>query len=86
MLAKVGVDFAFRNVFGGNHVCFFDNSTLAAALSSAGFKVRSIWKFPYDPRRPGMRISLANLVIIRVVEELGRPFGAVFRMIAFARK
>jgi len=86
MLVRVGVDFAFRNIFGSNHVCFFDDCTLAAALNSAGFKVRSMWKFPYDPRRPGMRMSLANLVIIRAVEELGRPFGAVFRMIAFARK
>jgi len=86
ILATVGVDFAFRNIFGGNHVCFFDDYTLTAALRAADFQIRGMWKFPYDPRRPGMRVSLANLAIIRAVEELGRPFGAVFRMIVFARK
>lgn len=85
-LARGGVDFAFRNIFGDNHVCFFDDHTLTTALVSTGFEVRTMRKFPYDPQRPGMRISPAKLCIIRAVEELGRPFGAVFRMIAFAQK
>jgi 2-polyprenyl-3-methyl-5-hydroxy-6-metoxy-1,4-benzoquinol methylase len=85
-LASMGVDFAFRNIFGGNHVCFFDDRTLADALKSTGFTIRRMWKFPYDPRRPGMKVSPINLAVIRTIEELGRPFGAVFRMVAFARK
>jgi len=85
-LAKVGFSYPYRNIFGGNHVCFFDDRSLLRALASVGFPVRMLWKFPYDPRRPGQKVSLASLAVVRAAEELGRPFGAMFRMIAFARK
>jgi 2-polyprenyl-3-methyl-5-hydroxy-6-metoxy-1,4-benzoquinol methylase len=86
LLAALGSDYAFRNIFGGNHLCFFDDRTLPAALQATGFRVRKLWRFPYDPRRPGMPVSLASLCVVRAVEELGRPFGAVFRMVAYAQK
>lgn len=86
LMEKIGIDFAIHEIFGGNHVCFFDDRTLPAALHSVGFKMLSLWKFPYDPKRPGQEISLANLAIVTAVEWLGRPFGMVFRMMAYAQK
>jgi 2-polyprenyl-6-hydroxyphenyl methylase / 3-demethylubiquinone-9 3-methyltransferase len=57
LLAAGGLDFAFRNVFGGNHVYFLDDRTLMKSLRSTGFHVRDMWTFPYDARRPGMEVS-----------------------------
>jgi 2-polyprenyl-3-methyl-5-hydroxy-6-metoxy-1,4-benzoquinol methylase len=86
LMAKIGMNFAIHEIFGGNHVCFFDDHTLPAALHSVGFKMRYLWKFPYDPNRPGQKVSLVNLAIVTAVEWLGRPFGLVFRMVAYAQK
>ncbi len=85
-LSALKIDFAFQGIFGENHVSFFDDRTLCRALHDAQFTLRRMWKFPYDPRRPGTTVSVPSLVAIRAVEELGRPFGAVFRMVAYARK
>ncbi|MFQ5654511.1 MAG: class I SAM-dependent methyltransferase [Planctomycetota bacterium] len=86
LLARARLDLAIREIFGRNHVCFFDAQTLVSALNRAEFELRRMWRFPYDPRRPGGEISLASLALVSAVEWMGRPFGRVFRMVAFARR
>lgn len=84
-LARLGIGVPVREIFGGNHVAFFDDRTLPAALDRAGFTVRLLRRAPYDPRRPGQPISSASLLAVTVAERLGQPFGRVFRMTAYAR-
>ena len=84
-LRALGAGFAVREIFGGNHVCFFDDRTLPTALQNSGFSDRQIRVFSYDPTRPGQPVSPANLVAVAAVEQLGRPFGRMFRMLAYAR-
>ena len=88
LLAKVlnslGADFAIKEIFGGNHLTFFDDRTLPAALDKAGFSLREVKLSPYDPSRPGQPISLVSLVAVALVEQAGRPFGRMFRMLTYA--
>jgi 2-polyprenyl-3-methyl-5-hydroxy-6-metoxy-1,4-benzoquinol methylase len=85
-LQVLGAPFAVREIFGGNHVCFFDDRSLPLALQRAGFSVDAVRLFPYDPSRPGGPISRVALAAVTAVEWLGRPFHRTFRMLAFATK
>lgn len=85
LLHRLGMERPVEEVFGSNHVVFFDDRTLPALLTRAGFRVERLWRFPYDPRRPGQPISPLELAAVAGVELAGWPFGRVFRMVAFAR-
>src|SRR5262249_19284230 len=84
-LYGLGLKFAVREIFGSNHVGFFDDRTLSAALQRAGFVTRKLDLFPYDPSRPGQYVSPVSLAAVTVVERLGQPFGRMFRMLAYAQ-
>ena len=84
-LRTVGLDFGVNAVFGCNHLGFFDNVTLPNAIEKSGFALRRLVLSPYDPRRPGQSISLVNLAVMTAVEQLGRPFQRMLRMLAYAR-
>lgn len=86
LLSHAGKDFAVREIFGRNHVAFFDDRTLGRALGDAGFVVESIVRSRYDPRRPGQPISTLELGAVTSLELLGTPFGRVFRLLAHARR
>lgn len=86
LMEKFGAGFAVEEIFGSNHVCFFDTHTLPAAIEGAGFKTDSVWKFPYNPRRAALNISLPSLAAATVTDWVGYPFGAVFRMVHYAHK
>jgi 2-polyprenyl-3-methyl-5-hydroxy-6-metoxy-1,4-benzoquinol methylase len=85
-LQAVGAPFAVREIFGGNHVCFFDDRSLLLALRGAGFSVDAVRLFSYDPSRPGAPVSRATLAAVTAVEWLGSPFHRSFRMLAIATK
>ena len=82
----VGIRYPDGEIFGRNHVCFFDDRSLPLALRQAGLAVRLQRQFPYDPSRPGQYVSPLNLAAVTVVEWLGKPFDRVFRMVAYAQK
>jgi 2-polyprenyl-3-methyl-5-hydroxy-6-metoxy-1,4-benzoquinol methylase len=84
LLNGLGIRFAIEDIFGGNHVCFFDAGSLTNALRRQGFSLRSIGFFPYDPARPGGPISPVSLAAVRAAEWLGKPFGRMFRMVVHA--
>jgi 2-polyprenyl-3-methyl-5-hydroxy-6-metoxy-1,4-benzoquinol methylase len=90
MLAKalhaLGAGVAVREIFGGNHVCFFDDRSLPLALLAEGFTVDALRLFPYDPSRPGGPVSRASLAAVTAVEWLGKPFNRTFRMLALATR
>jgi 2-polyprenyl-3-methyl-5-hydroxy-6-metoxy-1,4-benzoquinol methylase len=86
LLHAVGIHYPIREIFGRNHVCFFDDRSLPLALKKTGFAVRVLRQFPYDPSRPGQDISPLNLAAITAVEWLGKPFNRVFRMLVYARR
>jgi len=86
LLAAGGIRYPIRQIFGRNHVCFFDDRSLAQALARAGFAVRHQRQVPYDPRRPGQYVSPLNLAALTAVDWLGRPFGRAFRLLVYARK
>ena len=86
ILEKIGIRFPVREIFGSNHVCFFDTKTLPKAIEAAGFQVDSVWKFPYDVSRSGQPMSLLNLIVATLSDWIGYPFGTVFRMVHYARK
>lgn len=85
-LNRVGVDFAVREIFGGNHVCFFDDRSLPDTLRRERLSLESLTLFPYDPARPGGPISRLSLAAVTAVERLGAPFQRMFRMLAVATK
>jgi hypothetical protein len=74
-----------NEIFGSNHICFFDDRSLPFALQTAGFTVRRLSLFPYDPERPGQPVSLLSLATVTAVEQLGRPFNRMFRLLVYAR-
>jgi len=86
LLDRMGVHYPVEEIFGRNHICFFDDRSLPLALSRAGFAVDSLKQSPYDPARPGQEISALNLAAVAFVEWLGRPFGRGFRMLASAHR
>jgi 2-polyprenyl-3-methyl-5-hydroxy-6-metoxy-1,4-benzoquinol methylase len=86
LLKRVGVTYPAEEIFGRNHVCFFDDRTLKTALENAHLSVDRISLSPYDPRRPGAEISLLNLIAVTAIERMGQPFKRVFRMLAYAQK
>jgi 2-polyprenyl-3-methyl-5-hydroxy-6-metoxy-1,4-benzoquinol methylase len=86
LLHAMGIRQPVREIFGRNHVCFFDERSLALALKTAGFEIRLCQLFPYDPERPGQCISPLSLAAVTAAEWLGRPFHKVFRMLVYARK
>ncbi len=75
-------------IYGANHLCFFDDRTLAIALNNSGFEINKSKIFPYFPlfMRKGMSISLFNSIAISFVELFGVPFKRVFRLLYYARK
>lgn len=86
LLHHFGVTYPVEEIFGRNHVCFFDDRSLPRAIEAAGFQMRSLEQLPYDPARPGQEISPLNLAVVTLVERLGRPFGRGFRMLAYAQR
>jgi len=86
LLHRIGAGFAVHEIFGGNHVCFFDDRSLPLALDREGFHVDAVRLFPYDPSRPGGAVSPVSLAVVTAVEWVGRPFNRMFRMLAFATK
>ncbi|MGD0650535.1 MAG: methyltransferase domain-containing protein [Verrucomicrobiia bacterium] len=84
-LHAVGLDFAVNEIFGSNHVSFFDDRTLPVAVQQEGFTVRQMKLFPYDPSRPGQPISLVSAAVVSAIELVGRPFGRLFRLLLYAR-
>lgn len=86
MLARAGMVHPVQEIFGRNHVCFFDDRTLALGLERAGLALEAMKLAPYDPRRPGAPISLLNLAGVTLIERLGQPFRRTFRMLAYARR
>ncbi len=86
VLHAIGAGVAVREIFGGNHVCFFDDRSLPAALEREGFSVNAVRLFPYDPSRPGGPVSPISLAAVTAVEWLGWPFQRTFRMLALATK
>lgn len=86
MLARAGVVHPVQEIFGRNHVCFFDDRTLALGLERAGLSLEAMKLAPYDPRRPGAPISLVSLAGVTLIERLGQPFRRTFRMLAYARR
>jgi len=85
-LRVFGISYPAYEIFGGNHVCFFDDRSLPLAIKRAGFVERKTKLFPYDPARPGQHISPVNLAVVTAVEWLGKPFNRVFRLLTYARK
>jgi 2-polyprenyl-3-methyl-5-hydroxy-6-metoxy-1,4-benzoquinol methylase len=86
LLARLGVRYPAEEIFGRNHVCFFDDRTLAAALERSGLALERLVLSPYDPRRPGAPISPLHLAAVTALERLGQPFRRVFRLLAYARR
>lgn len=86
LMHELGFEFATREIFGSNHVCFFDDRTLPAMLHKAGFELERCELSPYDPARPGAPVSTLMLAAVTAIETMGRPVGRVFRMLTFARK
>jgi 2-polyprenyl-3-methyl-5-hydroxy-6-metoxy-1,4-benzoquinol methylase len=86
LLRPIGIRYPVREIFGRNHVSFFDDRSLPLALEQTGFQVTLRQQFPYDPSRPGQYVSPLNLAAVSFVEWLGRPFNRLFRMLVYARK
>lgn len=86
LLNAVGADAAVREIFGGNHVCFFDDRSLPRALAAESFSTDTLRLSPYDAARPGGPVSRAKLAAVSLIETLGLPFDRVFRMLAYATK
>ena len=85
-LYAAGVRQPVHEIFGRNHLCFFDDRSLPLALRRTGFELTALQRFPYDPARPGQDMSRLSLAVVAVVECMGRPVRRVFRMLAYARK
>jgi SAM-dependent methyltransferase len=86
LLHRLGITYPIEEIFGRNHVCFFDDRSLPRALTRSGFEVGAQRQFPYDSARPGQPMSTVNLLAVSAVEWLGKPFNRVFRMLVYARK
>jgi len=85
LMHGLGLEFATREIFGSNHVCFFDDRTFPAMLDKAGFELERCELSPYDPARPGAPVSTLMLAAVTAIETMGRPLGRVFRMLTLAR-
>lgn len=86
LLHALGIRRPAEELFGRNHVAFFDDLSLPWALRAAGFELRELRRFAYDPSRPGQEVSRLELAVAAAVEQLGRPFGREFRLLAYARR
>ena len=86
VLHAAGIRYPVQEIFGRNHLVFFDDRSLPLALEKAGFEVRVQQLFPYDTARPGQVVSPVNLAVVGCAEWLGKPFNRVFRMLVYARK
>lgn len=85
-LYRLGLRYPVIDLFGRNHIAFFDDRSLPAALRRAGFVPRELRRAAYDPARPGQEVSVLDLAAVTALEWLGRPFGRVFRLLAYARR
>ena len=85
-LYKIGITFPINNIFGGNHVCFFDERSLKKALNIAGFEMEYSWRFTYNIKRPGDKFSFVNLLFVIVFDWFGWLFGRSFRIVVYAKK
>ena len=86
LLHALGVRHPAEEFFGRNHVAFFDDRSLPWALRAAGFELLELRQIAYDPSRPGQEVSRLALAATAAIEQLGRPFGRLFRLLAYARK
>lgn len=88
LLKRAGFAGPVSEIFGSNHVVFFDDRTLAFALETAGFEVIRTCFSPYLPlvMRKGMSISLGSSIAVSLIELFGVPLKRVFRMMCYARK
>lgn len=86
LLDRLGMHQPAREIFGRNHVCFFDDRSLPLVLARAGFALRHQEQLAYDPSRPGQDISRFNLAAMMLIEQLGKPLHRLFRLLAYARK
>lgn len=85
LLHAAGFNRPAENVFATNHVSFFEKRTLSEILEKTGFRERIIVMKPYDLFRPGMPISILNLMMISIIEYLGYFFtGSGFRLISYS--
>ncbi|MFN8644266.1 MAG: class I SAM-dependent methyltransferase [Candidatus Binatia bacterium] len=57
ILSRLGVRYPVAEIFGRNHVCFFDHRTLRGILQRAGFADIDLLLRLYDPARPGQVLS-----------------------------
>ena len=86
LLNALAIRYPVQEIFGRNHLCFFDDRSLPLALKSVGFEVWLRQLSPYDPTRPGQYISALDLAVVTLVEWLGKPLNRVFLMLVYARK
>jgi SAM-dependent methyltransferase len=86
LLHAAGIRYPVEEIFGRNHVCFFDDRSLPLALEKTGFAVRLQRQFAYDSARPGQYVSPLNLAAVALVEWLGKPFDRGFRMLVCAHR
>ncbi len=85
-LYAFGVRRAVQEIFGRNHVSFFDDQSLPWAVERAGLRVRAIEFSRYDTSRPGQHVPALSLLGLAMIERLAQPLNRVFRMLAYAQK
>lgn len=86
VLHALRVRYPVREIFGRNHVAFFDDRTLPEALRRAGLEVGPVRFTRYDTARPGQEVSALDMLAVTAAEWAGKPFDRVFRMLAYARR
>ena len=84
-LARRGAFELAQEIFASNHVSFFSQKTLARVLHECGFELRRLQLLPYNPRRPGGHYPSAKLWALYFFESVARPFGELFRIVAYAK-
>jgi len=86
VMHRCGLRGPMYEIFGQNHVCFFDDRSLAAAVRHAGFEVRTQKILAYDPRRPGQYVSFVNLAALTAIEMMAAPMRLGFRLLTYATR
>lgn len=86
LMKRFGAGGPIYEIFGSNHVCFFDDRSLPRAVAKAGFEVREQKVLSYDPRRPGQYVSPINLAALTVIEAFAWPLNRGFRLLSYATR
>ncbi|MFO0612721.1 MAG: class I SAM-dependent methyltransferase [Polyangiaceae bacterium] len=86
VMHKLGARGPIYEIFGQNHVCFFDHRSLPLAATKAGFEVGKQRVLSYDPRRPGQRVSAVNLLALTLIEAVAWPVNRGFRLLTYATR